>query len=122
MGWRTARDTHDRIQLGERVKLFKFGGPPDPATGRGTFSQSAIVWATLRGQSNIRFASDGATTLGKDAFVIRWAEPWSTLLTGRIYVSQDLDLADAKAASEGHPIGRVTVLGRRRFLQLEVGS
>ncbi len=122
MGWRQAQATHGNIQLGQQVKLFKFGGDRDPVTGWQAFSESRVVWATLRGQSNIRFASDGALILGKDSFVIRWAEPWSTLLTGRIYVSRDLDLADADASTDGDPIGRVTVLGRRRFLELEVGS
>ena len=114
MGHRQAAQVEKQVQLDRQVKLFALNGPRHSATGRETIGTVAVVWAAIVTGTEFKIGTDSSIALGGSRVVIRWAEPWASLGAAGIRASLDLD------ATAGDPVAKVTEIGRRRFLQLEL--
>ena len=128
MSYRQARRLQDRVSLDNQVRIVRFdaidpvtgryAGSIDPATGDYVAGRPATdeqVWCLRQdGRSEVTLGRDGCVLNFPFAVVIRWDAKYQDLS------SQAIRVTFPERPDEHQKVHNVELIGRRRFLRLEV--
>ena len=117
MGRREARGVEQRIHLDTRVYLQRRLANPPPSG----VAYEREVWAAVEtGTSELAIGAQNTTLLFSGAVTIRWDPLWESLDSGAVRLFTVPESEREGALDDSQIIGNIRVVGRRRFLRLEV--
>ena len=116
MAYREAKRLQDRVQLDTLVRLRVLGPPNSPVTGQpATEVYDGQVWCLRKdSEGEIDIGGEASLLTFPSSIVTRWDERWASLQGKRV------SIFFPESPTRADTISQVEVLGRGRFLELQV--